>query len=191
MGNALLAGRTFRIDPTSVSGAFTVKTRATSTVGGRVVHIYGTQWDHLTVQGSFGRGGFTEQAAFLARMSSLMDQQVTQPKAGAVTFIWPERGWNFKVYVSSHTNIGGGPSVDINPAIVAPKWQISLFIVEDNGTLKQFVKNNFLERLQAGLGWKQTTYNGPLADVTGFYQLPGAQSAAVSKVVSSGGVKRF
>lgn len=195
MSNAVFAGRTFRIDPTSVSGAFTIKTRATPTVGGRVVHIYGTMWNHLVVSGSFGRGGFAEQSAFLDRMSALIDTQIGQPKEAASTFIWPERGWNFKVYLSAYNSPTGGPAVEINPAIIAPKWQLTFFVVEDHGVLKQFVKNTYLERLlTSGLGWKQTTYNGPLQDATGFYQLPGSQSSSTPAPTApsgSGGVRRL
>lgn len=171
MSHAIFAGRAFRLDPTSVTGGFRIKTNTTNTVGGRVVHVYGVTWDNLTIIGSFGRGGYEEQAEFLNRMVALADRQINDPKASPVQFVWPEKGWRFSVYLLEAGNPDGARSVEISPGIVAPKWRLTLFVANDSGTLKDFAVSNFIERFSRGLGWKQTIYNGPLADITGSFAL--------------------
>lgn len=189
MGVALFAGKTFRVDPINVQGSFRVKTRTTNTVGGRVIQVYGTAWDNLTVEGTFGVGGYPEQSAFLKRMLALFDQQVTDPAASPSSFVWPDHGWNFKVYLISYDN-PDGRTIERAPEIIAPKWSLTLMVVEDVGGLLQNVKNDFIKRIGTGLGWKQTEYNGPLQDVTGLFQLPGQVPENTNTSVNLGGGRK-
>ena len=65
MGNAVLNGIPFRIDPSSISWPFTVKTSSNKTIGGKVLQVFGTQLGDMTVAGTFGVGGTKEQREFL------------------------------------------------------------------------------------------------------------------------------
>jgi hypothetical protein len=184
MGNCLYDGQPFRLDPESVSVSFSVRSNSIETIGGRVVQIYGVQWNDLIIVGSFGKGAarafganpFQDQREFLDRMKAIGDRQselITQSEPQK--FIWPEQGWNFRVYLKEYTDTRGNKPIQRSPDEVNPKWQLTFFVVEDNANLTQGIADDFLARLAKGLGWKQTEYNGPLDDVLapGFYALPG------------------
>lgn len=168
MGEAVLNGVPFRIDPTSISWPFTVKTSSSKTIGGKVVQVFGTQLGDLTVSGTFGVGGQAEQREFLARMKKLGDNQMDRfPKVSPnpYRFSWPSRGWDFQVYLKRYSEPGGDSSVDERIDNISPRWTIVLFIASDNLNLKKVATDTFIDRLSDGIGWKQTRYNGP-ADFT-------------------------
>lgn len=184
MATAMFAGVPFRINPTAVSGGFRVKSKTTHTIGGKVVQIYGTTWDNLVVEGSFGKGGATEQDKFLARMTTLFDDQVDG--ADPVRFVWPGRNWDLHVFLVSYSSKEGQNAIVRDSTIVAPTWVLNLYVVEDNGGLSTGAKSTFLEHLSIGLGWKQTEYNGPLADVTGLFN-PATTAPSAPSAQSGGG----
>lgn len=172
MGLATLGDHTFRIDPTSVSWKYAVKSRDFNTVGGKVVQIFGARIEDMTVTGSFGVGGWQEQAAFLEKMKTVGTAQVTSGLNGntpspPLHFRYPPKGWDFLVYLTKFTDPRGPSSVHLEDTNFAPKWSLTLFVVEDNTGLQQVAMDSFISRLADGLGWKQTSYNGPLtqADV--------------------------
>lgn len=167
MGDASLAGHTFRLDPTSVRWEFNTKVADFPTVGGKVVQVYGTSVSDMTVTGTFGKGGWREQAAFLKTMKKVGSQQVAEAGISRShrnphRFLYPSRGWDFLVYLKAFSNPEGSRSVVLDNNIVAPKWTLTLFIVEDNTGLKKVAQDAYIARLAKGIGWKKTKYNGPL-----------------------------
>lgn len=164
---ASLAGRPFRLNPLSVAWDYTVKTSETPTVGGIVVQVFGVDLGDMTVQGTFGSGGWREQEAFLAEMKKLADRQASNPEDASFRFFYPDRGWNFQVMLREFTETGGTSSVVGSNENFAPKWTLRLFILEDNSPVRvvqDAALLQYLNRLSSGLGWQQTKYNGPITD---------------------------
>jgi hypothetical protein len=162
---ALFDGKGFRIDPTAVSWNYTVKAQEIKTVGGKVIQVYGTDLGDMTVRGSFGAGGHAEQERFLSRMKELADRQVIAAAnrhlvtAQPSRFIYPPRGWDFRVYLKAYSQPGapGASSVYVEPGLVAPQWELRLHMVGDQGAqgIKKAAQNAFIERLSQGLGWNE------------------------------------
>lgn len=179
MGKAVFAGQPFRIDPTSISWPFRVKTREQNTVGGRVVQVLGADLGDMTVSGTFGVGGWQEQLRFLRRMEAVGDRVADPATSSPERFLWPGKGWDFLVYLKSFSE-GGGNSIDMRVENIVPRWTIVLHIVEDNVGLRRVAQDVFISRLSAGLGWQQTKYNGPLgyAEVESTINAAGATTVA-------------
>lgn len=201
---ASLGGIVFDIDPDSVSWNFSMKISEKKTVGGTVVQVYGTQVGDMTVTGTFGplKGTDTEawqsQERFRERVQTWAAASVTSSGSKPLRFLYPPRKWDFQVFIKDYTS-PDGQSVHHSNTIINPQWTLTLFIVQD--TTNQIVKgiqDAYLARLMNGIGWKQTTYNGPMnsSDVTS--QLGGkdlwnylegqyAKAAGAGKDTSTGG----
>lgn len=165
MGNAVLDGVPFRLDPTSISWDFTVSTNEVKTIGGMVVQIFGAKLGDLVVEGEFGIEGWQGQQAFLTRMVALGEKQLDRWPAEnnpPFRFVWPDRGWDFSVWLKSFTEPGSSQSVRASNINFNPKWQLTLFITDDNVQLKKVSEDAYLQRLFAGIGWQKTGFNGPL-----------------------------
>lgn len=172
MGLATLGPFRFRLDPHTVTWDYTITAVDVPTVGGKVVQVLGSHLGDMTVTGSFGTGGWREQARFLEAMKTLGDQQVAAQQVSRSTFQpfrfkYPPKGWDFGVYLTNYTQPGARGSVQLDNTTTAPQWQLTLFIVEGAQALKKVAQDVFIARLSAGLGWKQTEFNGPMtmADV--------------------------
>lgn len=166
MGVAMLGNYRFRLNPDSVFWDFTIKARDIKTVGGKVVQVYGTQLGDMVVTGSFGRGREHEQGRMLEAMNkvgqAMMDQSRTKASVQPIRFIYPPRKWDFRVYLKEFSNPDAGEqAVNHRQENVNLRWQLRLFVVEDNGNVKKVAQDAYIARLAAGLGWKLTTYNGP------------------------------
>ncbi len=165
MGLATLGGIPFRIDPMAINWSYGIKTSVTETVGGKVVQVYGTSIDDMTVRGKFS--SWQEQAQFLRRVEGWIDSVIQNRDAPPLRFTYAPRGWNFLVYVASFNQPGGDNSVSLDNATFAPDWSLTLSIIEDNGGL-QAIRDQAMEmyivRLSTGIGWKLTEYNGPMGD---------------------------
>lgn len=163
---ASLDGVPMRLNPSSVRWPYTMKYADTKTVGGKVFQLLGASLGDLTVAGKFGAGGPAEQQAMLDRIIALMDEQMpVNGPAKPVRFLWPERGWDFWCFVKKFTQTGSDVAIEASNQNFAPEYTLTLFIQEDNGSLVRTVKTAaaaaFIGRISAGLGWKQTAYNGP------------------------------
>lgn len=165
---ASLDGVPFRINPQSVSWNYSMKYSVTDTLGGRVIQLFGVVLGDLNIEGVFGSGGAAEQQIFVDRVSTIMKTQSPRhPKANPapVKFVWPDRRWDFTCYVRSITQPGLSTSVGRRNEIINPGWRIVLFIQQDNQEIIQAVKDAaayaYINRLTAGMGWKQTSWNGP------------------------------
>ncbi len=168
MGVARFAGRHFHIDPRSVSWNFETKTNDFSTVGGKVVQVYGTKITDMIVEGEFGLGGWQDQLKFLQSMKDIASAQaragkVSQSQTPPARFSYPPRGWDFLVYLKAYDNPRGGKAVRHHNEEVNPAWRLTLFIVEDMSELgvKKVAQDAYVSRLSRGLGWKRTKFNGP------------------------------
>lgn len=161
MGVATLDGTPFRIDPYSVSWTYTVKTSDRKTIGGKVVQVYGTNLGDMSVQGSFGVGGWEEQAEFLARMKEVGDRSVAWPAKPPLRFLYPTQGWDFLVWLKQFSQPGAQASVDLDVETFAPAWSLTFQIAADNSGLKHVAQDAFISRISAGLGWSEK-HHGPM-----------------------------
>lgn len=83
----------------------------------------------------------------------------------------PVHNWDLMVYVKSLKDIKSGFTVTHETGKFSYAYQLTLFIVEDNtGTLLSGVVDDFVTSLADGVGWAQSTYNGPMttADVNDY-----------------------
>ncbi len=163
MGVATLGGHTFRLDPTGISWNYRIKTKMILTVGGKVVQIFGTVVDDMVVTGKFG--GTREQAEFFEKAKAWAKESANTATTEPLRFTYAPHGWDFLVYLTRLDQEGSDESIELRPGIFAPGWRMTLFIVEDNGGLrpvKEAAQKAYIERLAAGIGWKQTRFNGPL-----------------------------
>jgi hypothetical protein len=163
---ASIDGIPMRLNPTSISWPYTMKIADQRTLGGKVIQLLGVTLGDLTVEGTFGVGGFEEQQAFFDRIVNYMDTQMPlKGNPSPLHFLWPERGWDFWCFVRSMTQQGAQTAIRADNKTFAPGFVLTLFIQEDNGDLIRAVKTSaaaaFIGRLTAGLGWKQTAFNGP------------------------------
>jgi hypothetical protein len=170
MGLASLGGVAFRIDPDSVAWEFRMKTARRKTVGGVVVQVYGTDLGDMTVSGVFGNGdrargdreGWREQERFRAQVERWVDQHVAT-SGRPIRFLYPPKRWDFQVLIRGYTGPGGGEAVAHDPATFNPGWTLTLAVVQDSTRrVVAGIQDLYIKRLMAGVGWKQSGYNGPL-----------------------------
>ena len=168
---AFLDGVPFRVNPTSVSWPYSVKLTTTKTMGGKVVQLYGVVMGDLVIEGNFGAGGPEEQKRFFDRLVAIIESQMpapTNPSAVAkpVRFTWPERGWDFWCFVKAIKQANASVSISATNMDFNPGYVLTMFVLDDNGDLVKAAKNSaaasYIARLTAGMGWKQTEWNGPM-----------------------------
>ena len=172
MGDALLAGRRFRVDPTSISWSYKAKARDIPTVGGKVVQVYGTEVSDMVLRGSFGVGGWKQQDQFLSEMKKIGTEQALNSRtsnstADPVIFLYPPRNRDFLVYLKGFSSPDGNRAVVLTPENFNPKWTLTLFIVEENANLKSVAANAYIARIAKGIGWKESEFNGGVGGVGG------------------------
>lgn len=185
MGLATLGGVPFRIDPTGIEWSYSIKTSSTNTVGGKVVQVFGTQINDMTVTGKFS--SWQEQKAFMVQVKAWVDSTIKDKTQPPLRFTYSPRNWDFLVYISNFDQPGGGNSVALSPGEIAPPWSLTMMIVEDNGglrSIKEGVLRDYIERLATGIGWKRTKFNGPLGDLEVQQYITGQGKANVEEVLS-------
>lgn len=160
---ASLGNMAFLVDPTQVEWDFKVRMSETETVGGRVVQIFGTDLGDMTVQGTVGFGnramGDTESWEALDRLQEKIEDMAEEAgqdrRSRPYRFSVPRMGWSFDVHIKSFS-----PVTHSNAP--AHEFTLGLFIVQDvTGVVTQGISDRYLERLVDGVGWAQSTYNGP------------------------------
>jgi hypothetical protein len=172
--NASLNGVPMRLNPTSVSLSYTVKTSETPTLGGMVIQIFGVEMSDLVVTGTFGKGGYIEQEQFLNRILAITNMQANQTitpidhptlsSSQPVRFVYPNRGFDFMVYLKDYTSTSG-MAIDYENVNIAPDWQLTLFVDSDltGGSLTKVATDAYIQRLSNGLGYDGVNkYNGQL-----------------------------
>lgn len=169
MALATLGGIPMRIDPNSIGWSFQMKIAEHSTVGGKVIQVFGTDLGDMTISGVLGFGdrskgdtaGWEDMERFRARVQGWADNATRQLHPAPVRFLYPSKKWDFNVYVKAFGGVGGGPiehsNVNYNPA-----FTLTLFVAEDaTGVVVKGIQDRYISRLMSGIGWKQTKYNGP------------------------------
>jgi hypothetical protein len=209
MGVMQLGDLRWRVDPSSVDWSFQLDTAVINTIGGQVVQILGATLSDLVVQGEFGQDhksntvSWKLAAAFHTKIKSFMDRQTLPAKtvhsggsrrsgilsdAGVIhdplpfTYHDGLHNWTFKVLVKALDDGDGSGSLNITNGKFAYKYKLTLFIVESESTLiRKVASDYFMSRISDGLGWKQTSFNGP----------PSAQDAQDFITVNGGTVSAF
>jgi hypothetical protein len=178
--NASLNGIPMRLNPLTLELDYVVKTSEIPTLGGMVVQIFGVEMSDLVVTGTFGVGGYVEQLTFLNRMLALAGYQANQSfstAGGPVRFVYPNRNFDFMVYLKDYTS-SAGMAIDYENTNIAPDWQLTFFVDVDNtgGSLTRVAADAYIQRLSHGLGYDSVNkYNGNLsvADVEKFLAAQG------------------
>lgn len=188
MALANLGGLTFRINPSQVSWNYSVDATVIPTVGGRVVQVYGVTMGDMTIQGLFGqeRSGQKRESWQLAEqfqkdVALLVQKQSAIPTAAQLSgadatpmhppmrfvYIDDKHNWDFTVYVKSLRDVASPTSVvEHKTGKFSYGYTLTLFIQQDNtGKLNAVAKNEFIERLSNGMGWKRSQYNGFMSNV--------------------------
>lgn len=169
MMGASIAGIPFKINPDSVGWSYTVKMADHKTVGGKVIQLYGFKMSDLVITGFFGGpDAVASQQKFFDVIKDIATKQSPQSdrtSGDPVRLLWPEQGWDFWVFILALQQAGAPVAIETNERIIAPKYQLTCFVYEDNGDILRSATGlsqaKFLARLTAGLGWQQTSYNGP------------------------------
>lgn len=161
-----LGGVPFRAGPDEIRWEFSMKVKETKTMGGKVVQILGTTLGDISVTGLFGTGASGDEPNTNWEEQLRLRQRViqwarsTQKNQGAqpLRFLFPLRNWDFNVYIKSLN------PVDLVNENIAPRWSLTL-LPDDEGSrmLTRLSTDVYIQRLMAGVGWKQTDYNGPTA----------------------------
>lgn len=154
------------INPTSISWDFSLKTSSTKTIGGKVIQVYGVKLGDLRVSGRMPNADFMR---LYAKMLSIAERQVptqASPTAAPVQFTWSSRGWSFLVYLKSFKQSDAQASVKAANESFAPEWEATFFIADENADIvnvaKEAAQAAYIRRISQGLGWAQTSWNGPL-----------------------------
>jgi hypothetical protein len=166
---AYIDGIPFRVNPRSVSWPYSIKFSTSKTMGGKVVQLYGITMGDLVIEGVFGAGGPDEQQAFFERLVDIIETQMPSGPTSAprpVRFHWPERGWDFWCYVKSFMQSNASTSIYATNKNFNPPYRLVMFVQEDNGDLVKAARDSaaaaYIARLSAGMGWKQSEWNGPM-----------------------------
>jgi hypothetical protein len=176
----------FRINPDSVDWNWQMQTSVTPTIGGRVIQVIGATLSDLTINGSFGQDHSTadgeswrQAEGFYKTIRQMMDFQskdATDPTKMQPpgVFTYSPRNWKFAVYVKDLTDPEGGGSITHSVGKFSHHYSLTLFIVEEmsdslvkagtsNGVLnaaKAKAIDDYLARINDGIGWHFSQYNG-------------------------------
>lgn len=121
-----------------------------------------------------------EAKNFSARIAAMVDKQGARPTPDQLTrkdktpmhepfrFTYTGDGvhqWDFSVYIKSLADVNDPEYViSHKTGKYAYGYNLVLFIVEDHTrSLTQIATDAYIERLSVGIGWKRTTYNGPMS----------------------------
>lgn len=188
MALANLGGLTFRINPSQVSWNYSVDAAVIPTVGGRVVQVYGVTLGDMTIQGLFGqerngqrRDSWQLAEQFQKNIALLVQKQSAIPTAAQLSgadatpmhppmrfvYIDEKHNWDFTVYIKSLRDVASSTAVvEHKTGKFSYGYTLTLFIQQDNtGKLAAVAKNEFIDRLSNGMGWKRTPYNGAMSTV--------------------------
>lgn len=159
-----LAGQPMRVNPDEMRWNFKMKIADQAAVSGKVVQILGVTMSDITLRGVFSRDrsmgdrDATDAAErFRQRMKKIASRSMVDSTAPPVRLTYPPRGWDFDVYIKSVS------PVDLTIGEFAPRWELTLFPVgEGANKVVRGIKDLYIKRMMDGIGWKQTSYNGPM-----------------------------
>ena len=166
---ASIDGFNMTIDPRGVHWNYSIKISTQKTIGGKVIQLLGTNIGDLIINGQYGDHAVFRQNKFFERILKIADEQVPiigQPAPKPVRFKWPEKNWDFWVYVKDLKQLGTDVAIERNVNHFSPEWRLVLFVYEDNGNIIKAIETSaqvkFLQRISAGMGWAQSDWNGPM-----------------------------
>lgn len=121
--------------------------------------------------------------AFLTRCRSIMEHQSRDSSTPGLmhqpaTFNFPGRGWRWTVYLKSVQDADGSASVEHRAGKYSHAYRLTLFIVQGGSdslvragasdsiinAAQEKAIASYIARISEGIGWRQSAYNGGLAD---------------------------
>lgn len=161
MGQARLGSYEFRIDPRGVKWSYSVHTNVTETVGGKVIQVFGTNVEAMSIEGSVGRGGKEEYRKMMEAIIEMAERQSSEGGGGGpVRFSYPPKGWEFDVYITDIKDSTGSTFTESFDKFHYT-FTITLMVAEENAGLKKVAQDAYLQRLAKGIGWIPSEYQGP------------------------------
>lgn len=121
--------------------------------------------------------------AFVAQCRQIMRQQSKDSSQTGLmqqpaTFSYPARGWRWQVYLKSVGEVDGSGSLEHRTGKFSHGYNLTLFpvqtgseaLVKAGQSLGGFQAaqasaiQSYIDRISAGVGWKQSAYNGGILD---------------------------
>lgn len=164
MANATLGNIPLLFDPDEVTWDFKMRAAMQSTIGGRVIQVFGTDLGDMTVLGQLGAGdrsrgdreGWQAAERLMTDITNMAQATFDDIDNTPVSFRVPSMGWSFNVHVKSIS------PVEHKVDQASPVYRLSLFIVEDvTKKVTTDITDKYIQRLMEGIGWEQSEYNGP------------------------------
>lgn len=207
----------FRIDPSDIQWDFRIETAVFETVGGRVVQVVGATLGDLKVIGGFGENHAAKGDAgaswrladgFAKRIKEMMQHQSRGSTRTAkalqtpAIFSYPPMGWKFAVTIMSLDDPEGG-SVNFSTGKFAHEYMLTLFVQRDLSTTtsnlgsgrssiserKDAAIQSYINRINRGVGWKRSQYNGPQNGYLGIEDDPVEPVTTSGSTLRSSGVE--
>lgn len=119
--------------------------------------------------------------AFINQCRSVMRYQAQDSSTPGLmqapaTFSYPTRGWRWQVYLKSVEDLDGQASIEHRAGKFSHGYKLTMFIVQSSsdalitaGSSGNAVNqaqakaiSSYIDRISAGIGWRQTEYNGGL-----------------------------
>ncbi len=159
-----LGGNPLRVNPNEMRWNFSMKMADQAAVGGKVVQILGVRMSDITLRGQFSpdrargdREAWEQAERFRQWVKNTSRAYAESPTTPPIRLVYPPRGWDFEVYIKSVT------PYEVTIQNIAPTWELTLFPVGDGANrVIRGIKDLYIKRLMDGIGWKQTSYNGPM-----------------------------
>jgi hypothetical protein len=123
--------------------------------------------------------------AFIAQCRAIMDHQSRDSRTpgkmhAPAIFNYPPHNWRWQVYLTEVSDTDGQASIEHRTGKFSHGYQLKLFVVQAGsdslvkaGTSKSSVDAaqekaiaSYIARISEGIGWRQSEYNGGLADST-------------------------
>lgn len=167
---AKLGGKTLPFSMDTAQWRFNVKTSRTRTLGGYVLQVIGTETTDVTLSGQFAT--HDQQLEWLAFLREAVrktpDPEIGVPTVKPLRFEYFPDGrtrdeqYSWQVHIRSFTQAGSSKSVQRSNRVVAPRWNLTLLITEDDTSFAKVAQDRYIAKLADGFGWQQTKWNGPL-----------------------------
>lgn len=123
--------------------------------------------------------------AFIDQCRSIMRHQARDSSTPGLmhqpaTFNYPTRGWRWRTYLKAVEDLDGQASIEHRAGKYSHGYKLTLFVVQSGsdslikaGSSYDAVNqaqakaiSSYIDRISAGIGWRQSEYNGGLTDAT-------------------------
>lgn len=121
--------------------------------------------------------------AFLAKCRAVMEYQSRDSREHgkmheAAVFNYPDRGWRWRVYLKEVADVDGQASIEHRTGKFSHGYRLTLFLISgysdtlikagssltNMDTAQEKAIASYIKRISEGIGWRQSEYNGGLAD---------------------------